>query len=87
MVKLQFTWKRKTATYETGESLYLNRIHIAEFSWNISRSQGDTEAPDWAGQIRLPSLKNNRVYGHSEAEIRTRIEHIVTMWFKEIYNG
>lgn len=83
MSKVQFVWKRKTLAYQTGEALYLNRICVAGFCWNISRSQGDNEAPIWVGDISLPSLKSKKVYGHSEAEIRAKIEKVVTFWFKE----
>ena len=87
MKKLHFTWKKKTRAYQTGEALYLNRIRIAEFQWNSSRSQSDIEAPDWEWHIDLPSLKDKEGGGHSEAEVRTKVEQIVNSWFKEAANG
>ncbi len=83
---MQFKWKRKTGQFQSGESLYINRIRVAGFEWNSSRSKGDTEAPDWVGHIELPSLNNNRMYGHGEAEVKSKIEQVVTAWFKEATN-
>lgn len=79
---MKFIWARKTGTYQTGCNLYLNKIRVAGYTWNSSRSQGNPKnEPDWAGYIDLPSLKNASVSGDTEGEIKTKIERVVTDWF------
>ena len=84
-MKLNFKWVEKKAQYQTGDFLYLNRICLASYDWNSSRSksEADDESKRWSGQISLPSLKNKDVYGESPEAIKVKIEQVVTSWFRE----
>ena len=87
-MKLNFQWKENKAQYQTGESLYLNRIRLGSYGWNASRSKSESERDnlkDWAGDIALPSLSDTvkRVYGSSTEEVKVKIEEIVTNWLIE----
>lgn len=86
-MKLNFKWKRKTGQYQTGESLYLNRICVGGYSWNSARTQGSKDnSITWAGFISLPSLSGgvDRVYGSSEEEVKSKVERVVVSWFTEV---
>jgi hypothetical protein len=85
MQKLNFIWKEKKAQYQTGESLYLNRICIAGYSWNAGRSKGDTSSNNWAGNIDLPNLRDSsrRLLAETEETMRIKIEQVVNSWFTE----
>ena len=86
MNKLSFKWVENKAQYQTGESLYLNRIRMGSYGWNSSRSQSNRDASiDWSGQVELPSLSDTakHVLGSTSDEIKARMEHVVTNWFKE----
>lgn len=81
---MKFIWVRKTGTYQTGCNLYLNKIRVGGYHWNSSRPQSKTDRePDWIGYIDLPTLKNAKVSGNIEDEIKTGIEKVVTDWFNE----
>ncbi len=83
---LHFKWVKNKARYQTGESLYLNKIKIGSYSWNSAQSQGNhIESMNWEGRIELPSLsdKARTVYGGTQDEIKHKIEQIITNWFKE----
>ena len=77
-----FKWKTKKGQFDTGESLYLNRIRLGGFSWNSARTHMD-KSTSWVGSVTLPSLTNNRVYGATPEEIKPQMEKIVTEWFDE----
>lgn len=86
MVDLNYRWTRKTGRYQIGESLKLNRICVGGYSWNSAKPQSSKDASiTWVGNIELPSLRDGskRVYGGTEAEIRAKVEQIVTGWFNE----
>ncbi len=81
---MNFLWKQKTGAYQTGESLYLNRIHLGGYYWNTLRASTDKDkSTDWVGQISLPSLKSNTVYGGTDEEVKTKMEKLVIQWFNE----
>lgn len=83
-MNINFTWKKKTLQFQTGESLYLNHICVAGYSWNSTRSQGDKNPDiDYSGNIELPSLNNSSVYAATPELIKSKIEKIVTAWFNE----
>jgi hypothetical protein len=80
-VKLNFQWKVKTGSYQSGSECFLGRIRVAQYSWNAARSKGSSE-PDWVGSIGLPQTPD-RFYAASEAEAKEKAELIITKWFKE----
>ena len=83
-MKLNFHWKKKVGPFQTGESLYLNRIVVGGYYWNDTRPRGSSEeATTWNGIISLPSLKTKEVYGSTPDEVKTKIETVVKQWFKE----
>ncbi len=89
-VTLPFRWVKKTGEFQRGDYLYLNMICVGSYDWNSSRTQGDTDkSTRWIGSIELPSLKDSarRVYGSDEAEVKQRIEGIVTRWFTHATKG
>lgn len=80
---MNFIWKQKTGRFRSGESLYLNRIHLGGYEWNSCKSQGNKDKSiDWTGQVTLPSLKNQTVYGATTEEVKTNMERLVIQWFK-----
>jgi len=88
MKKLKFVWVQKKGQYQTGESLYLNKIRVADYEWNSWRSKteaGQSNTRNYIGTILLPSLSDSvkHVYGESPDEIKPKIESVVTNWFKE----
>ena len=90
MIKLNFEWKENKGQYQTGESLYLNKIRIGSYGWNSARSQSKKDdSIDWAGQVELPSLSDiaRRVYGKTPDDVKAKIEQIVTNWFTEAIRG
>jgi len=84
-MKLNLEWEENKRQYQTGETLYLNKIKIASYSWNssMSKTDPDREGKRWIGRINLPSLKDKTCYGNTEEIIKTRIEITVENWFKE----
>ena len=71
---MNFIWKQKIGVYQTGESLYLNRIRLGGYCWNCLRASTDKDkSPDWVGQISLPSLKSNTVYGGTTEEVNNTL--------------
>ena len=84
-MKLNFLWKENKAQYQTGESLYLNRIRVASYGWNsaMPRDDPDKDKKRWSGNISLPSLKKESVYGASADKVKTKIEKITASWFAE----
>lgn len=77
-------WRVKTGRFQSGASYYLNRIYVAGYEWNSTRSQPrEHDNNDWLGAVALPSLKNNTVVAGSEQEIKEKIEHIVSSWFRQ----
>ena len=84
---MNFKWVENKAQYQTGESLYLNRICVGSYGWNSTRSKSDGlgDSIDWIGNVTLPSLsdKAKRQYGSNEEEIKVKLERVVTRWFKE----
>jgi len=84
MSELYFKWRENKAQYQTGESLYLNGICVASFSWNSLRSQGNRDnSINWTGCIVLPSLSNKYIYGSTPDEVKIKIEKAVTLWFEK----
>jgi len=82
-MKLTFKWKEDTAQYQTGESLYLNKIKVGSYGWNSTRSKSDLrEELDWVGQTLLPQA-GQRLYGQNQDEVKVKIERLVTSWFNE----
>ena len=81
--KLNFKWKTKAGQYQSGESLYLNKILVGSYSWNISRSRGSTESNHYAGSIFLPSLHFKNVYGEKSEEVKAKVEKVINAWFNE----
>ena len=71
--------------YQTGESLYLGGVRVASYAWNGYRQKGDTDSNTrYLGQIILPSLAEKTAYGSSLEDIKSKIEFVVTSWFKEV---
>lgn len=83
-MELNFKWKEKTASYQTGESLYLNIIRVASYGWNSGRSKAEKDnSKDWVGHITLPQAPGG-IYGKDQDEIKAKIECIVINWFKVV---
>ena len=82
-MKLNFIWKENTGKYQSGESLFLNRIRVASYEWNGSRSRNDPhDNNNYVGRIILPQSRES-VYDDDTDILRSKIENIVTAWFKE----
>jgi len=84
-MKLNFIWEENKSQYSTGETLYLNKIRVASYGWNLAMSKTDTdrEEKQWSGWIDLPSLKDNTRYGSTQEIVKTKIEITIKNWFKE----
>jgi hypothetical protein len=83
MITLNFVWKDKTGDYQTGEELKLNRISVAGYSWNGSRSQGHTDHDDWIGNVYLPGVNTKRYVATTESLMKMKLQDVVTKWFTE----
>lgn len=87
MSNLNFKWVENKGRFQSGESLYLNRINIGSYGWNSGRvkSDGLGDSIDWAGELSLPSLgeKAKRVFGSNPDEVKAEVERVVISWFKE----
>ena len=83
---MKLNWKKNTHTYQTGHSLFINKIRVGSYEWNACMGKGDTnkEARQYTGHVLLPRMKTADVYGSSPEEVRGRVERIVTAWFREI---
>lgn len=83
-MKLNFKWKENTGQYQTGESLYLNRIKVGSYGWNSSRSRSDPKdsTKDYVGQTILPQATSS-FYGQTTDEVKTKIERHIKAWFVE----
>ncbi len=80
---LHFKWLVNKGQYQTGESLYLNRISIGSFGWNGSRSRdAEPREPDWVGSLTLPQM-SQRVMSDTQEDIKAKLEKMATNWFKE----
>ena len=86
-MKLNFKWKENTEQYQSGESLYLNRLLVGGYGWNASRSRDESKdsTKNYVGQTTLPQATKS-LYGENTDEIKTKIEHRVTAWFGEAFN-
>lgn len=85
MIKLNFQWKENKGQYQTGESLFLNRIMVGSYGWNGTRSRSEPrdDTKDYLGNTTLPQM-GKFLYGQTPDEIKSKIEHKVTAWFKEV---
>ena len=81
--ELNFKWKEKTGRYQNGKSLYLNKICVGSCDWNDMRSRGSTELNRYVGNILLPSLKFDSLFGDDENEVKAKVEKGVNAWFNE----
>lgn len=85
--KLKFNWVENTKQYQTGKSLYLGKIKVANYEWNAMMSRDNIDLKQrYSGRITLPSLSNDGVYGENETDIKIEIERIVNNWFSEALN-
>jgi len=85
-MKLNFEWKTKKGQYQTGSSLYLNKIMVASYEYNSSRSKSDShDDNDWTGTTLLPQA-NRQEYSSNENTLKLKLQHIVELWFKETTN-
>lgn len=84
-MELNFEWKENKGQYQSGETLYLNKIIVASYGWNSATSKADPDREDkkYSGRINLPSLKDNTRYGNTQEIVKTKIEITVKNWFKE----
>lgn len=84
-MKLNFKWKENTAQYQTGESLYLNRIKVGSYGYNSTRPRSETRdtTKDYVGHTFLPQA-TSPFYGQSPDEIKTKIERHIRAWFIEV---
>lgn len=76
-------WRTKTGRFQSGESLYLNRVCVGGYEWNSCRPRGSAETDRYVGNISLPSTKSTHVFGDSEEEVKLKVERVVNNWFKE----
>lgn len=90
-MNLNFRWVRKTGDYSSGESLYLNRIALGSYAWNISLSrdlpQAEKDAHQYIGSINLPSIQTVRVYGAEPEIVKAQLEKKAAEWFIEALKG
>ena len=83
-MKLNFRWQQKQSEFARGESLYLNKIRIGGYTWNVAKHRGET-TPDisWVGSLSLPGLEKERVYSDNPGITKMSMERMVTDWFRE----
>ena len=88
MVELNFKWADSMGDFQSGESLALNGVRVANYGWNSMRNRDSEEDRllNYSGTILLPGLsgKASHVYGESEEQIKAKIEGIVTRWFDRV---
>ena len=69
---MNFKWIENKAQFQSGESLYLNRIKIGSYGWNSTRSRDDNlgNSVNWSGELSLPSLSGQAkgIYGGTPIE-------------------
>lgn len=82
-MKLNFVWKEKKGQFQTGQSLYLNKICVAGYSYNASRPQGTNNNDSWKGYVDLPGFREDRQLSDSETDMRKQLESVVKVWFTE----
>ncbi len=86
-MELNFSWKENKGQYQAGESLFINRVRLAQYGWNGYRSKDDKGGNTrYSGRINLPQIKQGDIFGDTPENIKAEIEKIVTMWFKEVSN-
>ncbi len=84
MHELKLKWKNRTDS--DGEALYLNRLRIASYSYNITREKGNV-GDIYKGVVLLPTLSpNSYITAPNHEQMRKQIEKIVTDWFNEALN-
>lgn len=84
MEKLNYTWKQKTGQYQNGFSLYLNKICVAGYDWNVMRNRDKPdESTTYEGRIYLPGLDTKHFYGNDTEELKIRIQLAINAWFAE----
>jgi len=84
-MELHFIWVENKEKYQTGESVYLNRICVGGYEWNSTRSKTDANrdgSNDWRGYITLPQISRG-IYGENQAAVKAEVERIVKGWFGE----
>lgn len=83
-MKLNFAWKEDTLPYQNGESLFLGRIKVASYGWNITRNRDKPNNNDnWVGSINLPNISNKHIRDNDTELLKTKIESLVNAWFDE----
>lgn len=81
---MEYTWRVKTGQFQSGQSMYLNRILLGGYYWNGTQPQSaHDDSKNWVGELALPSLVKGMIYGHSEENIRAEMERAANSWFKE----
>lgn len=79
-MKLNFKW----VLDGSGEDLYINRINAGSYSWNASRTRGEShENNDYIGSTTLPGLSHKTFLDGSREKIKEQIENCVKSWFNE----
>lgn len=81
MSHAKWEWKVKTGRFQNGHNLYLNGILIGSCDWNVGRARGSSEADTYVGNVFLPSIVKNCVYGNNQEEVKAKVERVVNAWF------
>lgn len=87
MSKLNFIWREQQGQYGSGANLYLNKVKIAGYSYNMLRAQGDSDPNDWIGYVDLPALSRKRILAKTIGEVKGQIEDSIITWFNEVLRG
>lgn len=84
MITFNLKWIKNKNQYAYGELLYLNRICVGQYEWNLGQSRDNHDNnKDWIGSINLPSTKKEYTYSDSPNVIKIQIEKMVHDWFDE----
>ena len=85
---MKFIWLKQKGRYQSGEDLFINKIHVGSYNWNsmMSRNEPDDykKAHQYVGHCNLPGLSGKRVYEATPEVIKPFIERMATNWFAEI---
>lgn len=83
-MKLNFAWKENKLQYQSGESLYLNRIRVASYCWNSFKSRDNPGTNNrYSGTVSLPQISKT-FYSDNENTLKEQLKKAVTGWVTEI---
>ena len=81
-MKLNLKWKNQIGEYAPGESLWLGKIKLGTYSYNLAKSRGE-QNKNYVGALQLPSLKEPTAYSSDIGLLKVMLESKVNSWFAE----